>query len=155
VQDVSLFPEFVAEVGSTLEESGAVRESASDEVRKARGRVRTLEGRIRGMLKVGGDGASACEREREGERTRRRRERRGGRGRGRGRGGRCPSMLMYAHKFDCARASASHLPRVSSQQGYQGEATELGGRLCVAVPASPDGMPKGILLGSGPGGSVW
>jgi hypothetical protein len=66
-------------------------------------------------------------------------------------------VLFYA--YVCAQirlcTCISHLPRVSSQQGYQGEATELGGRLCVAVPASPDGMPKGILLGSGPGGSVW
>ncbi|EFN53577.1 hypothetical protein CHLNCDRAFT_136763 [Chlorella variabilis] len=89
-RDVATLPELAAAVGSAIEESGAVRESASEEVRRARARVRTIEGRIRGILK-----------------------------------------------------------------GYQGEVTEQGARMCVAVPASPDGPPKGILLGSGPGGSTW
>lgn len=45
--------------------------------------------------------------------------------------------------------------RFALMQGHHGEITEQSGRLCVAVPASPDGPPKGILLGSGPGGSTW
>ena len=40
-------------------------------------------------------------------------------------------------------------------QGYNGEITEQAGRMCVAVPASPEGPPKGILLGAGPAGSTW
>ncbi|KAI7845433.1 hypothetical protein COHA_000985 [Chlorella ohadii] len=89
-KDIATLPELAGAIGSTIEESGSVRESASEEVRRARGRVRTIEGRLRGILK-----------------------------------------------------------------GHHGEITEQSGRLCVAVPASPDGPPKGILLGSGPGGSTW
>ena len=38
-----------------IEESGKVKESASDDVRKASGRVRTLESRVRGILKNSGE----------------------------------------------------------------------------------------------------
>ena len=40
-------------------------------------------------------------------------------------------------------------------QALPGEVTEHGGRMCVAVPATADGPPKGILLGTGPRASVW
>lgn len=40
-------------------------------------------------------------------------------------------------------------------QSLPGEVTEHGGRMCAAVPATADGPPKGILLGSGPGGGIW
>lgn len=64
MQDTATLPELVGDIGSAIEESGAVRESASDEVRRARIRVRTIEGRIRGILKVGGwageGGDEAC-----------------------------------------------------------------------------------------------
>lgn len=89
-KDLETVPEIVSEIGFTVREDGSVREAASDEVKKAAGKVRTLEGRIRGILK------SAV-----------------------------------------------------------GEVSEYGGRMCIAVPASPDGPPRGILLGSGPGGSTW
>ncbi|KAL4459148.1 hypothetical protein ABPG75_014013 [Micractinium tetrahymenae] len=89
-KDIATLPELAGAIGSAIEESGTVRESASEDVRRARGRVRTVEGRLRGILK-----------------------------------------------------------------GYHGEITEQAGRMCVAVPASPDGPPKGILLGAGPGGSTW
>lgn len=52
-------PDLAGAIGSSIEESGAVRESASEDVRRARARVRTLEGRIRGILKVGTGGAQA------------------------------------------------------------------------------------------------
>lgn len=52
LQNVVTLPELAGAIGSAIEESGAVRESASDEVRRARGRVRTIEGRLRGILKV-------------------------------------------------------------------------------------------------------
>jgi dsDNA-specific endonuclease/ATPase MutS2 len=45
-------PELAGAIGSSIEEGGAVRESASDAVKRARTRLRTLEGRIRGILKV-------------------------------------------------------------------------------------------------------
>ena len=51
-QDIATLPELVGDIGSAIEESGVVRESASDDVRRARVRVRTIEGRIRGILKV-------------------------------------------------------------------------------------------------------
>lgn len=51
-QDIAMLPELAGAIGSAIEESGAVRESASEDVRRARGRVRTIEGRLRGILKV-------------------------------------------------------------------------------------------------------
>lgn len=42
-------------ITAKIEESGNVKESASDEVRKALGKVRTLENRLRGILKNSGD----------------------------------------------------------------------------------------------------
>lgn len=51
-QDITTLPELAGAIGSAIEESGAVRESASEDVRRARGRVRTIEGRLRGILKV-------------------------------------------------------------------------------------------------------
>ena len=89
-KDLVTVPEIVSEIGFAIREDGSVREGASDEVKKAAGKVRVLENRIRGILK-----------------------------------------------------SAA------------GEVTEYGGRMCIAVPASLDGPPRGILLGSGPGGSTW
>ena len=44
-----------ADIAAKLEESGAVKESASDDVRRAAGRVRTLENRVRGILKNWGE----------------------------------------------------------------------------------------------------
>ena len=52
MQSIATLPELAGAIGSAIEESGAVRESASEEVRRARGRVRTIEGRLRGILKV-------------------------------------------------------------------------------------------------------
>ncbi len=59
-QDIATLPELAGAIGSAIEESGAVRESASEEVRRARGRVRTIEGRIRGILKVRQDRVRAA-----------------------------------------------------------------------------------------------
>lgn len=42
-------------ITATIEESGNVKEGASDEVRKALGKIRTLENRLRGILKNSGD----------------------------------------------------------------------------------------------------
>ncbi len=42
----------MSDIGFAVNEDGHVREAASEEVRKARGRVRTIEGRLRGVLKV-------------------------------------------------------------------------------------------------------
>ena len=90
-RNVVCHPQLSSEIGFSIKEDGSVREAASDDVKKASGKVRTLEGRIRGILK-----------------------------------------------------------------GLGGEITEHGGRMCCAVAASAsDGPPRGILLGSGPGGTVW
>jgi dsDNA-specific endonuclease/ATPase MutS2 len=90
-KNVRNHPQLSSEIGFAIKDDGSVREAASDEVKKAAGKVRTLEGRIRGILK-----------------------------------------------------------------GLGGEITEHGGRMCCAVAASAsDGPPRGILLGSGPGGAVW
>lgn len=43
------------DIAAKLEESGAVKESASDDVRRASGRVRTLENRLRGILQNWGE----------------------------------------------------------------------------------------------------
>jgi len=59
-QDIATLPELAGAIGSAIEESGAVRESASEDVRRARGRVRTIEGRLRGILKVGWSGWEQC-----------------------------------------------------------------------------------------------
>nr|BAD42336.1 DNA mismatch repair protein Mut2-like protein [Nannochloris bacillaris] len=83
-------PELSSEIGFAIKDDGHVREAASDEVKKAAGKVRTIEGRIRGILK-----------------------------------------------------------------GLGGEITEYGGRMCCSIAASIDGPPRGILLGSGPGGTSW
>jgi hypothetical protein len=202
LQDVATLPELAGAIGSSLEESGAVRESASEGVKKARGKVRTIEGRIRGILK-----ASCLERILP--RRQRRQE------------SACLAALcLMCHGMQCTlecsvlpQLSSAHglgavaarpgsrippfnlrstllawcyplqrvlpvvpsgllspcaavcwpgaLPspdkgcRLSCLQGYQGEVTEQGGRMCVALPASADGPPKGILLGSGPGGTSW
>ncbi len=88
---VTSHPQLSSEIGFSIKDDGSVREAASDDVKKASGKVRTLEGRIRGILK-----------------------------------------------------------------GLGGEITEHGGRMCCAVAASAsDGPPRGILLGTGPGGTVW
>lgn len=42
----------VSEVGSAIGEDMAVRDSASEDVRRTRGRCRTLEGRLQSILKV-------------------------------------------------------------------------------------------------------
>ena len=42
-------------IAAKIDESGHVKESASDDVRKALGKVRTLENRLRGILKNSGD----------------------------------------------------------------------------------------------------
>lgn len=89
-KDLPALPELSGEIGFALQEDGAVREAASDGVKKAAAKVRTVEGRLRGILK-----------------------------------------------------------------GHQGEITEIGGRMCVAVPSTADRPPRGILLGSAPGGSAW
>jgi len=90
-RNVICHPQLSSEIGFSIKDDGSVREAASDEVKKAAGKVRTLEGRIRNILK-----------------------------------------------------------------GLGGEITEHSGRMCCAVAASAsDGPPRGILLGSGPGGTVW
>lgn len=90
-RNITCHPQLSSEIGFSIKDDGTVREAASDEVKKAAGKVRTLEGRIRGILK-----------------------------------------------------------------GLGGEITEHGGRMCCAVAASAsDGPPRGILLGSGSGGTVW
>ncbi len=43
--------EIVAGVNSALDEGAKVREGASEDVRRTRGRCRTLEGRLRSLLK--------------------------------------------------------------------------------------------------------
>jgi hypothetical protein len=70
VQDVVTLPELAGAIGSSIDEGGSVRESASEEVRRARARVRTIEGRIRGILKVG-RGAGCVALVRQGCRVRR------------------------------------------------------------------------------------
>ena len=93
-KELHTLPEIVSEIGFSIREGGVVREAASEEVKKAAGKVRTVEGRLRGILKNSAVGG--------------------------------------------------------------GEITEQGGRICVAVQASPDGPPRGgIFLASGPGGTVW
>lgn len=39
------------DINSMIGEDGKVRDSASDEVRRTRGKVMTIQGRIRGVLK--------------------------------------------------------------------------------------------------------
>ena len=51
-QDIACLPELAGAIGAAIEEGGTVREGASDDLRRTRTRVRTLEGRIRGILKV-------------------------------------------------------------------------------------------------------
>ncbi|KAL0045927.1 hypothetical protein WJX82_008672 [Trebouxia sp. C0006] len=40
-------------------------------------------------------------------------------------------------------------------KGHSGEVSEMSGRLCVVLPASQQGPPKGILLGTSPGGGAF
>lgn len=51
--------------------------------------------------------------------------------------------------------SPAHALSCTALQGQAGELTEHAGRLCVAVPVSSDGPPKGILLGTTAGGGAW
>ena len=44
-------PDVVAEIGAAIGEDMRVVDSASDEVQRTRGRCRTLEGRLRALLK--------------------------------------------------------------------------------------------------------
>lgn len=48
---LSPLPELISEIGYAIEESGKVRESASEKVKQTRNKVRTLEARIRSILK--------------------------------------------------------------------------------------------------------
>ena len=94
VRDLPTLPELTSEIGFAIQEDGSVREAASDEVKKAAGKVRTVENRLRGVLR---------------------------------------SQI--------------------------GEIAEMGGRMCVAVPAAAGGAgggpPRGVLLGTAPGGGTW
>lgn len=132
-KDIATLPELSSAVGQYIDEAGGVRESASEEVRRARTRVRTIEGRIRGILKVSGEALHARV---------------------------CVACAPHTRPSAGSRRAQmqsppSCIPPGLCLQGYNGEITEQSGRMCVAVPASPDGPPKGILLGSGPGGSTW
>ena len=49
-QGVHVSKEVAAAVDGALREDGSVKESASEEVRRTRGRVSTLQGRLRGIL---------------------------------------------------------------------------------------------------------
>ena len=86
-QDIALLPHIIQEVSAGIEEGGTVRETASEEVKRSRHTVRTVESRIKNILK-----------------------------------------------------------------GKSGEITERGGRLCVAIPISPEGPPKtSVLIGTSQG----
>ncbi len=50
LQGVNVDRSLASEVESKLQEGGAVREGASEEVRRARGRLATLQGRLRATL---------------------------------------------------------------------------------------------------------
>lgn len=52
VQGAALLPELASEVGFALDDSGAVRDSAAEDVRRTRTKVRTVEARLRSILKV-------------------------------------------------------------------------------------------------------
>ena len=43
--------QLAGDINAAIGEDGRVRDSASEEVRRARGKVMTIEGRIRGVLK--------------------------------------------------------------------------------------------------------
>ena len=51
VQELSTHQALARRVGDVLEEDGKVREGASEELRRARARIRGLEQRVGGMLK--------------------------------------------------------------------------------------------------------
>ncbi|KAK9818002.1 hypothetical protein WJX72_005611 [[Myrmecia] bisecta] len=89
LKNLETHAEIVSLINGNIQDDGQVRDSASEEVRRTRGRVRALEGRLTNLLK-----------------------------------------------------------------GHGGEVTEQAGRMCVAVAAS-GGVPKGILLGSSPGGGMY
>ena len=52
MQGVATLPELVSEIGAAFEEGGQIRESASEDLKRTRAKVRTVEGRLRGVLKV-------------------------------------------------------------------------------------------------------
>ncbi|KAL3134938.1 hypothetical protein ABBQ32_007900 [Trebouxia sp. C0010 RCD-2024] len=83
-------PQVVKAISACLSEDGEVQDSASDELRAARGKLRGVENRLKALLK-----------------------------------------------------------------GHSGEVSEMSGRFCVVLPASQQGPPKGILLGTSPGGGAF
>ena len=51
MQDLKDQPELVTEVRSCISEDGEIEDSASDDLRTARGKLRAVEGRLKGLLK--------------------------------------------------------------------------------------------------------
>lgn len=51
-RDIATLPGLAADIGFAIDDDGRVREAASDPVKRASARVRTVEGRLRGILKV-------------------------------------------------------------------------------------------------------
>lgn len=51
-KNVAMLPNLAAEIGFALDDAGNVREGASDGVKKASAKVRTITNRLRGVLKV-------------------------------------------------------------------------------------------------------
>ena len=51
IQGLDLRSQLVATIAAVLDEHGNVKDSASDEVRRTRGKLRAVEGRLRGILK--------------------------------------------------------------------------------------------------------
>lgn len=50
------------------------------------------------------------------------------------------------------RALEGRLSNILKGHAGGGQVSEMGGRMCIVLPASGDGAPKGILLGTSPGG---
>lgn len=51
-QEVLIFPQLLDAIVGAIDEDGSIRESAGEDVRRTRGKVRAIQGRIRGILKV-------------------------------------------------------------------------------------------------------
>lgn len=90
IRNLQSHSQVVKNISACVSEEGDIRDSASDEVRQSRGKLRAVENRLKAILK-----------------------------------------------------------------GHSGEVSEMSGRLCVVLPASQQGPPKGILLGTSPGGGAF
>ena len=51
MQDLKDQPQIVREISSCINEDGEIEDSASDDLRTARGKLRAVEGRLKGLLK--------------------------------------------------------------------------------------------------------